>query len=106
MLGACMSGFSCAYMNTLSWKTPTTPLPMETNPRAVFERMFGWENTQRAAAGAHADDRSVLDVMNEDLSDLEAHLGRRDRTRLDEYLDNVREIERRIQQAEKQPSSG
>jgi hypothetical protein len=100
LLGACMSGYSCAYMNTLSWQTPTRPLPMEINPRVVFERMFGWESTSDQRLARMRADRSVLDVITEDLTDLERGLGRRDRARLDEYLDHVREIERRIQQSE------
>ncbi|HVQ13802.1 MAG TPA: DUF1552 domain-containing protein [Vicinamibacterales bacterium] len=102
LLGACMSGYSCAYMNTLSWESPTKPLPMEINPRVVFERMFGWESTNDQRRARMRADRSVLDVVTEDLSDLTRTIGRRDRTRLDEYLANVRETERRIQQAEKQ----
>ena len=101
LLGACMSGYSCAYMNTLSWETPTKPLPMEINPRVVFERMFGWESTKDQRMARMRADRSVLDVVTEDLSDLTRTIGRRDHTRLDEYLANVRETERRIQQAEK-----
>ena len=101
LLGACMSGYSCAYMNTLSWETPTKPLPMEINPRVVFERMFGWESTKDQRMARMRADRSVLDVVTEDLSDLARTIGRRDHTRLDEYLANVRETERRIQQAEK-----
>jgi hypothetical protein len=100
LLGACMSGYSCAYMNTLSWETPTKPLPMEINPRVVFERMFGWESTSDQRLARIRADRSVLDVLTEDLSELTRAVGRRDRTRLDEYLTNVRETERRIQQAE------
>ena len=75
---------------------------MEINPRVVFERMFGWESTKDQRLARMRADRSVLDVVTEDLSDLTRAVGRRDRTRLDEYLANVRETERRIQQAEKQ----
>ena len=102
MLGACIPGFSCAYMNTLSWQTPTTPLPMETNPRAVFERMFGWETTREQRLARMKSDRSVLDLITEDLADLEGRLGGRDRARVDEYVNYVREIERRIQRSESQ----
>jgi hypothetical protein len=100
LLGACMTGFSCAYMNTLSWQAPTKPLPMEINPRVVFERMFGWESTREQRLARMKTDRSVLDVVTADLAELGHGLGRRDRGRLDEYLEHVREIERRIQQAE------
>ena len=102
MLGACIPGFSCAYMNTLSWQTPTTPLPMETNPRAVFERMFGWETTPEQRLARMKSDRSVLDLITEDLADLQPRLGGRDRARVDEYVNYVREIERRIQRSETQ----
>ena len=102
MLGACIPGFSCAYMNTLSWQTPTTPLPMETNPRAVFERMFGWETTREQRLARMKSDQSVLDLITDDLADLEKTLGGRDRARVDEYVSYVREIERRIERSEKQ----
>jgi hypothetical protein len=102
MLGACIPGFSCAYMNTLSWQTPTTPLPMETNPRAVFERMFGWETTREQRLARMKSDQSVLDLITDDLGDLDKRLGGRDRARVDEYVSYVREIERRIQRSEKQ----
>ena len=102
LLGACMVGYSCAYMNTLSWQGPTTPLPMEINPRAVFERMFGWEGSKEQRAARRQADRSVLDVITAELSDLERSLGARDRARVDEYLDYVREIERRLERAERQ----
>ena len=68
LLGACMSGYSCAYMNTLSWETPTKPLPMEINPRVVFERMFGWESTNDQRLARMRADRSVLDVRRPKIS--------------------------------------
>jgi hypothetical protein len=101
LLGACMSGYSCAYMNTLSWQTPTKPLPMEINPRVVFERMFGWESTKDQRLARLRADRSVLDVVTADLSDLSRGMGPSDRARLDEYLEHVRGTERRIQQSER-----
>ena len=90
-------------MNTISWASPTTPLPMETNPRVVFERLFGGPGTaeQRQARGAHAN-RSILDSVMAKAKDLAAGAGRQDQTRLADYLDNIREIERRIEQAETQ----
>jgi hypothetical protein len=100
LLGACDPGFSCAYMNTLNWQTPTSPLPMEVNPRVVFDRMFGGGSTTEERLARLRANRSILDFVMGDLKDLEAGLGARDRARLGEYLDNVREIERRIQQAE------
>jgi hypothetical protein len=104
-IGGCDTQYSCAYMNTLSWRTPTTPLPMEINPRIVFERMFGRAGTSAQRVARMAKDRSILDSVQADVNDLEKQLGSRDRTRLNEYLDNVREIERRIQRAEKQATT-
>jgi hypothetical protein len=101
-IGACTPGYSCAYSNTLSWADETTPLPMEINPRIVFERMFGGPGTQAQRRAALAEDRSILDSIKEDLGDLRRGLGRQDQTRVGEYLDNVREIERRIQRTEAQ----
>jgi len=99
-VGGCSPGFSCAYMNTLCWSTPNTPLPMETNPRAAFERLFGLAASADARAARIRRERSILDSISEDTADLERGLGARDRARLGDYLDNVREIERRIQRAE------
>jgi hypothetical protein len=102
LVGACDPGYSCAYMNTLSWQTPTTPLPMEINPRVVFERMFGGGATREERLARMRTDRSILDLVKHDLADLEGGLGAGDRNRLGEYLDHVREVERRIQSTEKQ----
>lgn len=99
-VGGCSPGFSCSYMNTISWSTPKTPLPMETNPRAVFERIFGEPGSAAQTQARLARQRSILDSLSGDVRDLERGLGARDRTRLSEYLDNVREIERRIQRSE------
>jgi hypothetical protein len=99
-VGACTSGYSCAYEGTLAWSTPTTPLPTEIDPRAVFERLFGRAGTQAQRAARQREDRSILDSVAEDANDMQRALGQRDRVRLGEYLDGVREIERRIQQAE------
>jgi hypothetical protein len=101
LLGACDPGYSCAYINTLNWQTATTPLPMEINPRVVFERMFGSGGTAADRAGRMRTDRSLLDFIAADLRQLEIGLGAPDRTRLGEYLGYVREIERRIQGAER-----
>jgi len=102
LLGACDPGYSCAYMNTLNWQTPTTPLPMEINPRVVFERMFGGGGTADERLARMRTDLSLLDFVVDDLTHLERGLGSRDRARLDEYLTYIREIERRIQRAEQQ----
>ena len=99
-VGGCSPGFSCAYMNTISWSSPKTPLPMETNPRAVFERVFGEAGSARQRAERLNTQRSILDSLSEETADLEGSLGTRDRARLGEYLDNIREIERRIQRTE------
>jgi hypothetical protein len=104
-IGGCDTAYSCAYMNTISWKTPTTPLPMEINPRVVFERMFGRPGTRAQRLQRMQEDRSILDSVRDDVSDLQKRLGSKDRARLSEYLDHVREIEERIQRAEKQSST-
>jgi hypothetical protein len=102
LLGACDPGYSCAYMNTLNWASPTTPLPMEINPRVLFERMFGGGATTEERLARMSSNRSILDFVVSDLNDLQTGLGAHDRGRLSEYLDHVREIERRIQRAEAQ----
>ncbi len=104
LVGACPPGYSCAYVNTLNWQGPTTPLPMEINPRVVFERMFGKAGTSAERLARMQKDLSILDFVSDDLSDLNRDLGPRDRTRLGEYLDDIREVERRIQRAEQQTS--
>jgi Protein of unknown function (DUF1552) len=104
-IGGCDTAYSCAYMNTISWKTPTTPLPMEINPRVVFERMFGRPGTRAQRVARMQENHSILDSVRDDVADLEKKLGTRDRARLNDYLDNVREIEQRIQKSEKQAAS-
>lgn len=104
-IGGCDPAYSCAYMNTLSWRNPTTPLPMEINPRIVFERLFGRPGTNAQRLERMTKDRSILDSVKQDVADLESSLGPNDRNRLAAYLENVREIERRIQRAEKQATT-
>jgi hypothetical protein len=99
-VGGCSPGFSCAYLNTISWSTPSTPLPMEINPRAVFERLFGAAGTASDRQARIAKERSILDSVVQEANGLGSGLGVRDRTRLSDYLDNLREIERRIQRQE------
>jgi len=99
-VGACSPGFSCAYLNTIAWSSPTNPLPMEINPRLVFERLFGQAGSAASRATRARTQKSILDSITAESSDLRSTLGSRDRTRVSEYLDNLREIERRIQQAE------
>ena len=102
--GSCDPGYSCAYANTLCWSSPTTPLPMASDPRAVFERLFGTGGTTDPAAwlAARRHDRSLLDMVTAKVARLKGELGPRDRVKLDEYLDAVRDVERRIQMAERQ----
>lgn len=104
-IGACTSGFSCAYTNTISWSSPTTPLPMEINPRVLFERMFGRPGTVAERRARTARNLSILDLIAKETGQLQRGLGTRDRVRLDEYLDNIREIERRIQRTEARNST-
>jgi hypothetical protein len=99
-VGGCSPGYACTYVNTLSWATPTTPLPMEINPRVVFERLFGRPGTSAQRAARMRTNRSVLDSITGDLSELEQGLASRDRVRVDEYLEHIREIERRIERME------
>src|SRR5436190_9452741 len=104
LIGACEAGYSCAYANTLSWRNPTTPLPMENQPRAVFERLFGdSDNTTRAARLARIqEDRSILDSLLAEVSRLRKSLGPNDSNKLTQYLDAIRDVERRIKRAEEQ----
>jgi hypothetical protein len=102
LVGACDVGFSCTYMNTISWRTPTTPLPMEINPRVVFDRLFGDGASTKERLERIDQQRSILDAAMAQVRHLEGTLGASDRNRVAEYLDTIREIERRIQLAEKQ----
>src|SRR6187455_1060158 len=99
-IGGCTPGFSCTYMNTLCWASPTTPVPMEINPRVAFERMFGRAGSSQQRQARQAEDRSILDSVTEDAARLKVGLGPRDKTRLNEYLDHIREIEQRIARAQ------
>jgi hypothetical protein len=102
-VGNCDSGYSCAYTNSLAWRGPATPMPPETNPRLVFERLFGDVDTSlspetRARRLLHR--RSILDLVGRRTAELSATLGAADKRKLDEYLSSIREIERRIERAE------
>jgi hypothetical protein len=100
-LGSCGGDYACAYMNTISWRNPTTPNPMELNPRVVFERMFGGDGATAEQRKARLKDNlSLLDGVTKSTADLAKTLGPSDKARLTDYLDNVREIERRIGKAE------
>ncbi len=96
LIGSCDRDYGCIYMNTLSWRTHTTPLPMEVNPRKVFERMFGQGGSIADRAVHNQEERSILDAITAQASDLQKTLGLQDRSTMSDYLDNVREIERRI----------
>jgi len=97
---ACEATFSCAYRNSISWKSPTQPLPMQNNPRLVFEKLFGDGASDAERRSRRQDTRSLLDSVMGQLATLHKDLPPGDRRRLDEYLEDVREIERRIQRAE------
>jgi uncharacterized protein DUF1552 len=106
-VGNCDSGYSCAYTNSLAWRGPATPLPPETNPRLVFERLFGDVDTNLPAetrARRLLYRRSILDLVAERTAQLKTDLGASDRRKLDEYLSSIREIERRIERAEQDPT--
>jgi len=97
----CGEGYSCAYTNSISWSTPTKPLPMEINPQVVFERLFGDGGTAEERAARRQQDRSILDSITKTLARFKVRIGAEDRVRVDEYLNDVREIERRLQIAAK-----
>jgi hypothetical protein len=104
--GACGYGYSCVYANTISWASPTTPLPMEMDPRVVFERLFGDGATAGERLERRQADRGILDRIVHEIPRLERDLGPSDRSRLNDYLDDVREVERRIERIEKYNASG
>ncbi len=99
-VGNCDNGYACVYMNSLSWSSPTTPLPPEADPRAVFERLFGDGGTAEQRKAQMKTDASILDWVMHDMARLQSKLGGGDRAKVDEYLDTVRQVERRIQRAE------
>jgi hypothetical protein len=107
LAGGCDSGYSCAYSNTISWRGPTTPNPVEINPRAVFERLFGEGDSTdpKARMRNFKEQGSLLDYITGDIDRMETNLGPRDRGKLTEYLDSIRDVERRIQMAEEQNDS-
>ncbi len=99
-VGQCDNGYACVYQNNLSWSSPTTPLPAEAHPRIVFERLFGEGGNAADRRAALRKRASLLDWVREDITRLQNTLGPEDRTRVGQYLDTVREVERRIQKAE------
>jgi hypothetical protein len=103
VMGSCEAAYSCAYYNTISWRDESTPNPMENRPRALFERLFGTAGTDtKLRAILRQEDRSILDAINDDAKRLRIKLGGSDRGKVDQYLDSVRDVERRIQRAEAQ----
>jgi hypothetical protein len=100
MVGQCDNGYACVYQNNLSWSSPTTPLPAEAHPRIVFERLFGEGGSAADRMAALRRRASLLDSVRDDISRLQKQLGPDDRARVGQYLDSVREVERRIQKAE------
>jgi hypothetical protein len=105
LIGACDRDYGCIYMNTLSWRTATTPLPIEINPRRVFERMFGQGSNPEERQSRKQQDRSILDSFVMQANELQKKLGPRDKNTMNDYLESVREIERRIQRTELQTSA-
>ena len=107
MLGQCDAGASCAYTNSVAWRTPTTPLPPENDPRALFERLFGLASSTdpRERLERMRRDKSILDRVTGSLGDLERVIGTGDRAKVGEYLESVRDVERRVAMAEKQNST-
>jgi hypothetical protein len=104
VVGSCEAAYSCAYFNTISWRDEQTPLPMEHRPRALFERLFGAAGTTdpKVLAALRQEDRSILDAVSEDVKRLRGKLGQKDRGKIDQYTDAMRDVERRIQRAEAQ----
>ena len=104
--GGCDYGYACVYTDTISWGTPTKPLPMIRDPRMVFDMMFGFGATEAERAAHRTNQKSLLDFVLHEASRVKASVGAEDRSRLDEYLENVREIERRIQKVEERHNTG
>ena len=102
MIGACESAYSCVYYNTLSWKGPETPLPMENRPRAVFERLVGDSTDPAGRLARIQENRSILDFVAQDLARLMRSVGQADRLKLDQYSDAIRSVEQQIQVSEQQ----
>jgi hypothetical protein len=100
LAGVCNNGYACVYQNCLSWSSPTTPLPSEAHPRVVFERLFGEGGNAATRLAALQNRTSLLDAFTKDIAKLKQKVGAPDRTRLEQYLDSVRQVEREIQRAE------
>jgi len=108
VVGACESAYGCAYYNTIAWRNENTPLPMENRPRAIFERLFGEAGTTdpEVRLALRQEDNSILDAINANVKRLRGKLGGTDRGKLDQYLEAIRDVERRMQLAEKQDKQG
>jgi hypothetical protein len=104
-VGQCDNGYACVYQNNLSWSTPTTPLPSEAHPRIVFETLFGEGGSPAERRAALRKRASLLDAFNSEITRLKRKLGASDRGKVDQYLDTIREVERRIQRAEADAAS-
>jgi hypothetical protein len=105
IVGHCDVGYSCAYMNNISWRSPSTPNPMERNPRAVFDRLFGAGDSSAERLRESHIDRSILDSVLQDARLYKQAVGNEDRRRISDYLEAIRETERRIQMTERYNSS-
>ncbi len=98
IVGACESAYGCAYYDTISWRNETTPLPMENRPRAIFERLFGDAGTDpKVRLAVSEEDRSILDAVNADIKGMRLKVGGTDRNKIDQYLESIRDVERRMQ---------
>jgi hypothetical protein len=104
--GGCEYGYSCVYTDTISWATATKPLPMVRDPRNVFDQLFGHGTTEEDRSERRATDRSILDLLSHQVSRVKSKVGATDRSKIDDYLESIREIERRIQRIEERNSSG
>jgi Protein of unknown function (DUF1552) len=108
VVGSCESAYGCAYYNTISWRNENSPLPMENRPRAIFERLFGEAGTTdpEVRLALRQEDNSIIDAINANVKRLRAKLGGPDRNKIDQYLEAIRDVERRMQLAEKQDKQG
>src|SRR5438477_3983535 len=102
VIGSCEAAYACAYYNTISWRNDNSPLPMENRPRALFERLFGETTDPEVRTALRKEDRSIIDTINASIKKMRLELGGTDRTKIDQYIDAIRDVERRMQLAERQ----
>jgi len=102
VIGSCEAAYACAYYNTISWRNDSSPLPMENRPRALFERLFGETTDPEIRMALRKEDRSIIDTINASIKKMRLELGGTDRSKIDQYIDAIRDVERRMQLAEKQ----